>query len=87
MSDDLDSLELDLLAFVGDLVLTDDEPFDADTDLLLDGLVDSMGVVQLVHWLEARLGTEIEPADVVIDNFRSVRAMVAFARRRASTGS
>jgi acyl carrier protein len=86
MNEPLDSLEAELLAVVEDLVLVD-EPFDADTDLLLDGLVDSMGVVQLVHWLETSLGVQIEPVDMVIENFRSVRAMTAYARRRVAAGS
>lgn len=88
MTDAPDSLAGDLEALIGELVLDEDAPFDADTDLLLDGLVDSMGVVQIVQWLEERLAVEIDPADVVIDNFRSVRAIVAYvARRTVPTGS
>lgn len=52
-----------------------------DTDLLLTRLVDSLGVVEIVAWLEERLDTEIDPLDVTLDNFRTVGAMVAFAGR------
>lgn len=52
---------------------------EAGTDLLLSGLVDSLGVVQIVGWLEDRLGVQIDPVDIVLENFESVDAMLAFA--------
>jgi acyl carrier protein len=54
---------------------------EADTDLLLTGTVDSLGVVQIVHWMEARLGRRIDPIDVVLDNFQTVEAMVRYCDR------
>lgn len=54
----------------------------ADTDLLLGGLVDSLGVVRIVGWIEDELGIEIDPLDVVLDNFGTVDAMVAYIERR-----
>ena len=54
---------------------------DADTDLLVADVVDSLGVVQIVTWLEDQLGIKIAPADVTIENFATVRLMVALAER------
>ena len=54
-----------------------------DTDLLLTGLVDSMGVLVIVAWLEDRLGIEIDPVDVVLDNFQTVDQMLAYVERRS----
>jgi acyl carrier protein len=56
---------------------------DADTDLLVADVVDSLGVVQIVTWLEDQLGIKIAPADVTIENFATVRLMVALAERLA----
>jgi acyl carrier protein len=56
----------------------------ADTDLLLGGLVDSLGVVRIVGWIEDELGIEIDPLDVVLDNFGTVDAMVAYIERRTT---
>lgn len=53
------------------------------TDLLLTGLVDSMGVLVIVAWLEDRLGMEIDPVDVVLDNFQTVDQMLAYVDRRS----
>ncbi len=55
---------------------------DADTDLLLTELVDSLGVVRIVTWLEQRLETEIDPGDVVIENFQTVGKMLTYLRDR-----
>ena len=57
-------------------------PIDEDTDLLLTALVDSLGVVQIVGWLEDTLSIEIEPTDVVLENFQTVRQMLAYIDRR-----
>ena len=57
------------------------EEITPETDLLLTGLVDSLGVVQIVAWMEDRLGIEIEPVDVVLENFQTVERMIAFVMR------
>ena len=57
------------------------EKITPETDLLLTGLVDSLGVVQIVAWIEDRLGIEIEPVDVVLENFQTVDRMLAFVQR------
>ena len=57
------------------------EEITPETDLLLTGLVDSLGVVQIVAWMEDRLGIEIEPVDVVLENFQTVDRMLAFVQR------
>ena len=79
---DTDSFVDALLAQVEALVAADVDAVDVDTDLLLEGLVDSMGVVELVQWIEDRCAIRIDPADVVLENFRSVRAMVDYVEGR-----
>jgi len=71
-----------LLTLVRDDVSTGDEPVDASTDLLLTGLVDSLGVVMIVEWIEDDLGIEIDPGDVVLEHFQTVDAMLAYLRTR-----
>lgn len=69
-----------LLAFVSDEIA--DEPVGADTDLLLTGLVDSLGVVRIVQWIEQQLDTRIDAGDVVLEHFRTVDAMVDYLGSR-----
>ena len=54
-----------------------------DTDLIEDGLLDSLGLVSLITELEVELGFELPLDDLDVDNFRTVRAIAAFVR---STG-
>ena len=69
----------ELIDFISSSVALADDPIDAETDLLLTGLVDSLGVVMIVGWIEAELDAAIDPGDVVLENFQTVGQMVAFA--------
>ncbi|MEQ8842793.1 MAG: acyl carrier protein [Acidimicrobiales bacterium] len=81
MTESASTLEPDLLSMITDEI-TYGVPVDADTDLLLTELVDSLGVIRIVAWLEQRLGVEIDPGDVVIENFQSVRKMLDYVSAR-----
>ena len=83
---DTAALAGELTAFINDEVSLGDDPAAADTDLLMSGLVDSLGVVMIVEWLERRLGIEIDPSDVVLEHFESVDAIVAYLRGRGDAG-
>lgn len=60
---------------------------DVDTELLVSGLVDSLGVVQIVSWLEEQLELHIDPVDVVFENFETPAAISDFAERLQSATS
>jgi acyl carrier protein len=82
---DHDELAAALLAMINaEVSLDPSEEVVADTDLLLTGLVDSLGVVQIVSWLEDRLGIEIDPSEVVLENFQTVEQMLAFVARSSA---
>ena len=68
----------DLVQLITGEVARSVTPVQLDTDLLLSGLVDSLGVVRIVHWIEARFNFEIDAADVTLENFQTVRAMVDY---------
>ncbi|MDH3704658.1 MAG: acyl carrier protein [Acidimicrobiia bacterium] len=53
-----------------------------ETDLLLTGVVDSLGVVRIVNWIEDEVGVEVDPVDVTLENFQTVSAMVAYVDAR-----
>ena len=81
-----DDLTRQLIAFIEAEVALHDEPISGDTDLLLAGLVDSLGVVVIVDWLETTCDVRIDPADVVLEHFLTVDAMVAFVGTLTPTG-
>lgn len=74
-----------LLDALTEMIMTEityGQPVEPETDLLLTGLVDSIGVIRIVTWLEDHLGIEIDPVDVVLENFQTVQLMVEYAGRR-----
>lgn len=48
-----------------------------DEDLLASELLDSQGMMELVAFLEERFAIQVEDADLVPENFKSVDAMTA----------
>lgn len=56
----------------------------ADTELLESGLVDSLGVVALVAWLEDEASVKIDPIEVVLENFQTPQAIAELMRRLGS---
>jgi acyl carrier protein len=76
-----DDLAQRLLAFIDGSVSVSAEPIDADTDLLLSGAVDSLGVVRVTQWIEDETGSEIDPGDVTLENFQTVSCMVAYIEK------
>lgn len=55
-----------------------------DTDLLAAGLLDSFDIVNLVSRLEETFGVEIDPTDIVPENFRTVSAIAVLMEHSAS---
>lgn len=77
----IDEFETALIALLNDEISLDpDVVIGLETDLLLTGLVDSLGVVQVVAWMEDELGASIDPIDVTLDNFQTPERMIVFAK-------
>ncbi len=53
-----------------------------DDDLLAQDVIDSLGIVELVAFLESRYGIEVGDDDLLPENFRSVNSVVAFVEAR-----
>jgi acyl carrier protein len=72
----------ELASFIEREVSPGDDRVSADTDLVMSGLVDSLGVVMIVEWIERRLDIAIDPTDVVVEHFSSIDAVVDYLRGR-----
>ncbi|MFK7917750.1 MAG: phosphopantetheine-binding protein [Ilumatobacter sp.] len=79
-----DTFADELLVFLVDEVALEDDPIDLDTDLLLTGLVDSLGVVIVSEWMQERLGIRIDAVDIVLEHFQTPRNMVDYATARGA---
>lgn len=81
---DVTTLAAELCSFIdAEVSLDPDTAVQPDTDLLTTGLVDSLGAMEVVHWLEETANIDIDPVDITIDNFQTVEKMVALATRLA----
>jgi acyl carrier protein len=53
-----------------------------DDDLIANGVLDSLGLMQLVLFIEEKLSVRIPDEDVVIDNFRTVRILSTYLEQQ-----
>jgi acyl carrier protein len=54
------------------------ESISLDDNLLSQGIIDSMGIMQLVSFIEEKYGISVLPEDVVPENFHSLNALKVF---------
>ncbi len=70
-----------LSRFVTDVLLEDDELVSIDEDLLAEDMVDSLGMMRLVAFIEQRLGYKVPPGDLTVENFRTIAVIGAYLER------
>jgi acyl carrier protein len=57
-----------------------------DQDSFLEtGVIDSMGVMELVAFVQSEFGVSVEQREVVVENFDSIQKLAEFIRRKART--
>jgi len=76
-----------LLQFISDELLMGlhDDELTAETDLLLSGLVDSLGIMRLMLFIEEDFQFSVPPEDVIIEHFRSVSTLTNYLAARMDT--
>lgn len=64
-------------------------PYSDDASFLEEGIIDSMGIMELVMFVEETFGISVEDEDLVPDNFDSVKKLATYIPRTllALTGS
>ncbi len=58
------------------------ESFAPDENLLAQGIIDSMGILDLATFLETRFGIATNEDDLVPENFQSIATLTAFVERK-----
>jgi acyl carrier protein len=83
---DVDARE-DIRRFIRDELLSGDgsTPIEDDTPLF-EGIIDSIGLIDLVGFLESRFGIQIGDEDFSNENFRTIEAIEQLVSRRAAEG-
>jgi acyl carrier protein len=81
-------LEQSIRKFIASDILYSQEgfPYADDASLLQEGVIDSLGVVELVTFVQKQYHVKVEQQEVVPDNFDSVAKLSAFVRRKLNEG-
>lgn len=80
-------LRTELLQFVKDNLLRGEQDVGPEDSLIDHGIIDSIGLMQLMAFLEERTGMRIPDHYVTPDNFQSVAAMEALLDELKSRSS
>jgi len=70
-----------LTCFVTEELLDEEEPVGANENLLSDGMIDSLGMMRLVAYIDQELGYKVPPGDLVIENFRTIGLISDYLER------
>lgn len=68
-------IETELLSGQGEIQLT------ADEDILTTGLIDSLGIMKLIAFLEEKFEVAIPPEDMTIENFLTVEVIEQYIQK------
>ena len=84
MTQDSDQVRTQMRSFIEEnfLYLQPDLELSDDQDLLAQGVVDSLGFVELVEEVQGRFGVTVEDVEVTEENFGSIAAIAAFVQRK-----
>ena len=80
-------IEREIRSFLVDTFLFGRSEQLRNDDALMDTVIDSHGVVELVVFLQERFGITVEDEEVTNDNLDSVNKAVAYITRKLAAGS
>jgi acyl carrier protein len=72
-------------AFVIESFFVDD--FSDEDSFLRNGIIDSLGMLELIAFLEKEFGIKITDAELVPDNLDSLARVCAFVERKRAVGT
>lgn len=59
--------------------------YDDDASFMDEGIIDSLGIMELVTFVEKNFGISVAVEDLVPDNFDSIKKLDAFIRYKLGT--
>ncbi len=88
MSQNKPNLESEIRKFITENMLfsADGFNYDDDASLLDAGIVDSIGVMELVTFVDKTYKITVPPEDISPDNFDSINRLAKYIRLKQGTG-
>lgn len=69
------NVKAELAHFISNDLLGDDQEVGEDDNLLVDGMIDSIGMMRLMVFIEESLRVSVPPEDFTIENFGTINVM------------
>jgi acyl carrier protein len=69
------------------LYYAEDNAIKTDDSFLETGVVDSMGVMELVAFVQSEFGLEVAQDEIVVENFDSIRKLTSFVKAKLDARS
>ena len=83
----MNEIEHDVREFISENFILDGERLEADASLTRRGVLDSMGVLELIMFVEERFGVKVPDEDTVPENFDSIERIVRYLDERLAVPS
>jgi acyl carrier protein len=75
-------IERDLRSFISENFILDGQQLAGDASLTLNGVLDSMGILELIMFLEERFKVSVPDEDTLPENLDSVDRIVQYVQAR-----
>jgi len=59
-------------------------PYPDDASFLEEGIVDSVGIMELVAFIEENMNVNVEDQEITPDNFDSITKLAAYIQRKSA---
>jgi acyl carrier protein len=75
-----------LMRFICNVLLShhEEKTLTEDDDLLTSGRINSLGIMQLVSFIEEEFQVTVPAEDVTLENFRSVRTITGYLEQQVA---
>lgn len=79
-----ESISEKLRKFIAETILFSNNgyPYPDDASFLENGIIDSMNIMEIVMFVEDRLGIKVEDSEIIPDHFDSVARIADFVARK-----
>ena len=75
-------MQTQISQFIAEELLEDDEPIEVDENFLADGMVDSLGMLRLIAFIDETFNISIPPEDFIVDHFKSLNQLMSYLGTR-----
>ncbi len=76
------SMMEEIKGYIAETTFTDPTQIKEETMLFEEGIFDSMGLLNLIAFLEEQFGVKTEDTDLMEENFQNLKAIEAYVTRK-----